>query len=67
MRFNGTPRRPLDTSTASRDFASLSPQLKQPFFIGNGYRGSVTKQNFIPPAERTQLFIGWRTASNGER
>lgn len=50
----------LDFSSASsRDFASLSPQLKQPFFIGNGYRADgVTLQNFVVPTGATRLYIG---------
>ena len=50
----------LDFSSASsRDFATLSPLLKQPFFIGNGVRADgVTLQDFIVPAGATRLFIG---------
>lgn len=47
------------TSSASRDFSSLSPQLKQPFFIGDGVRADgVTLQSFVVPAGATRLFIG---------
>jgi Flp pilus assembly protein TadG len=50
----------LDFSTAaSRDFVSLSPQLKQPFFIGDGLRADgVTLQNFVVPPGATRLYIG---------
>jgi len=50
----------LDFSTAaSRDFASLSPLLKQPFYIGDGRRNDgVTLQAFIAPAGATRLFLG---------
>ena len=50
----------LDFSTpASRDFASVSPLLKQPFFIGDGLRADgVTPQNFVVPSGATRLYIG---------
>jgi Flp pilus assembly protein TadG len=50
----------LDFSTdSSRDFATLSPMLKQPFFIGNGVRADgVTLQDFVVPAGATRLYIG---------
>jgi hypothetical protein len=50
----------LDFSTpALRDFASLSPLLKQPFFIGDGLRNDFTTlQVFIVPAGATRLFLG---------
>jgi hypothetical protein len=50
----------LDFSTpASRDFSSLSPMLKQPFFIGDGLRADgVTPQNFVVPAGATRLYLG---------
>jgi Flp pilus assembly protein TadG len=50
----------LDFSTsASRDFVSLSPQLKQPFFIGDGLRADgVTLQGFVVPPGATRLYIG---------
>ena len=47
------------SATASRDFATLSPLLKQPFFIGDGFRADgVTKQNFVVPAGATRLYTG---------
>jgi len=50
----------LDFSTlAARDFASLSPLLKQPFFIGDGLRNDgTTVQSFIVPTGATRLFLG---------
>ena len=50
----------LDFSTAlSRDFATLSPLLKQPFYIGDGFRNDgVTVQSFLVPAGATRLFLG---------
>lgn len=50
----------LDFSTTeSRDFESLSPLLKQPFFIGDGFRDDgVTAQSFIVPMGAARLFLG---------
>jgi len=50
----------LDFSTAlSRDFATLSPLLSQPFYIGDGLRNDgVTVQSFLVPAGATRLFLG---------
>jgi len=50
----------LDFSTlAARDFASLSPLLKQPFFIGDGFRNDgVSRQSFIVPEGATRLYLG---------
>lgn len=50
----------LDFSTpALRDFATLSPLLKQPFFIGDGLRNDFTTlQYFVVPAGATRLFLG---------
>lgn len=48
----------LDFSTdASRDFKTLSPKLRQPFFIGDGRTSSGEVQQFIPPAGATRLFL----------
>jgi Flp pilus assembly protein TadG len=54
------PATALDFSTpASRDFASLSPAVKQPFFIGDGLRNDgVTPQNFVVPTGATRLYVG---------
>jgi chemotaxis receptor (MCP) glutamine deamidase CheD len=50
---------PLDFSTsANRDFTSLSPQLKQVFFVGDGRRSTGEAQQFVVPAGATRLFIG---------
>ncbi|MDB5328415.1 MAG: hypothetical protein JWM57_3984 [Phycisphaerales bacterium] len=54
----GTPAALDFSSSASRDFATLSPKLKQPFFIGDGRDASGDVQQFIPPAGATRLFIG---------
>ena len=46
------------TSSASRNFTTLSPLLKQPFFIGDGNTDSGIKQSFIAPSGATRLFLG---------
>lgn len=46
------------STAASMDFTSLSPQLKQPFFIGNGLTSSGVTQQFVAPAGATRLFLG---------
>jgi hypothetical protein len=51
----------LNFSTpGSTSFASLSPALKQAFFIGDGLTGSGTGtvQTFVVPAGATRLFLG---------
>jgi len=50
----------LDFSTAAlRNLLTISPLLKQPFFIGDGLRNDgVTPQNFIVPAGATRLYLG---------
>ena len=50
----------LDFSTlSSRDFSTLSPSVKQPFFIGDGRRNDgLTVQSFIVPTDATRLFLG---------
>ena len=54
------PTSALDFSTpASRDFASISPKLKQPFFVGDGLRADgTTLQDFVVPTGATRLYIG---------
>lgn len=50
----------LNFSTLGTSFASLSPLLKQPFFIGDGLTGTGTGavQDFIVPSGATRLFLG---------
>lgn len=56
---SGSPPPDLDFSTeSSRDFTSLSPQLKQVFFIGDGKTSSGAVQQFTVPQGATRLFIG---------
>jgi Flp pilus assembly protein TadG len=46
------------TTPTSRDFSSLSPALKQPFFIGDGKRANGATQSFVVPVGATRLFVG---------
>ena len=57
---DSTPAPPaLDFSTeASRNYSVLSPQLKQPFFIGDGLTTNGTVQRVVAPAGATRLFLG---------
>jgi hypothetical protein len=49
----------LDFSTQDeRDFQTLSPALRQPFFIGDGLTSSSAIQEFIVPTGATRLFLG---------
>lgn len=46
-------------TSGSLDFASLSPELQQAFYIGDGLRNDgVTVQTFIVPAGATRLYLG---------
>lgn len=40
------------------NFSSLSPGLKQPFFIGDGQSTDRAVQQFIAPAGATRLYLG---------
>jgi uncharacterized delta-60 repeat protein len=54
----------LDFSTPeSRDYASLSPQLQQVFFIGDGFTSQGEAQHILVPAGATRLFLGPMDAS----
>jgi Flp pilus assembly protein TadG len=54
-----TPPTSLDfTTTTSRDFTTLSPKLRQIFFIGDGRTSSGEVQYFQIPTGATRLFVG---------
>ncbi len=54
-----TPPPALDFSTANaRDYSSLSPLLRQIFFIGNGLTSGGVRQRIVVPAGATRLFLG---------
>jgi Flp pilus assembly protein TadG len=46
------------SSSASRDFKTLAPKLKQVFFIGDGLTSSGITQQFVVPDGATRLYIG---------
>jgi hypothetical protein len=50
----------LDFAQIGTSFGSLSPGLKQPFFIGDGFTGtgSGDQQTFVVPNGATRLFLG---------
>jgi hypothetical protein len=51
--------RPLDfRMPADRDYQVLAPELRQPFFIGDGLTSSGTVQHVIAPAGATRLYLG---------
>jgi len=41
----------------SREFTELHPQLKQIFFIGDGFNKDGKHQNFVAPKGATRLFL----------
>lgn len=48
----------LDFSTqAARDYTTLAPQLKQPFYIGDGHTSGGTLQQITIPAGATRLYL----------
>ena len=55
-----TSAAPSNLDFTTTNFTTLSPQLKQAFFIGDGLTGtgSGTVQTFIAPAGATRLFLG---------
>lgn len=46
------------STAASRDFHTLQPQLRQPFFIGDGRTSTGEVQQFVVPSGATRLYIG---------
>lgn len=49
----------LDFSTAvSRDYSTLRPELKQPFFIGDGVTSTGQRQGVVVSEGATRLFLG---------
>ena len=43
---------------AEMDYTSISPQLKQPFFIGDGKTSGGAQQQIVVPAGATRLYLG---------
>lgn len=48
----------LNFEFLTRDFLTLSPELKQVFFIGDGMTSSSVTQKFYVPNGATRLFLG---------
>jgi hypothetical protein len=46
------------TTQSARDYTSLSPALKQVFFIGDGLTSSGMTQAIVVPPDATRLFLG---------
>ncbi|CAN5513418.1 hypothetical protein BH09PLA1_BH09PLA1_07080 [soil metagenome] len=54
-----TPPADLDfTTQAARDYTSISPLVRQTFFIGDGRTSTGTVQQIVVPGGATRLFIG---------
>ena len=56
--------RPADPASAlrqldrgNREFATLAPQLKETFFIGDGMTSSGARQSFVVPKGATRLYL----------
>lgn len=49
-------------SAAQRDYSSISPQLKQVFFVGNGKKSDGQVQRIVVPTGATRVFIGMMDA-----
>ncbi len=71
---DATPENPaparLDFYDLSSDFASLSPEIGQSFFIGDGWTSDTLLQQFNVPAGATRLYLGladagWFTGDPG--
>jgi hypothetical protein len=48
----------IDFSTMGLDFTSMSPLLKQVFFIGDGLTSTNQVQQFVVPGGATRLYLG---------
>ena len=56
--FSPTPDGLVFASPSSIEFLELQPDLKQPFFIGDGFTRFQEQQRFIVPEGATRLFLG---------
>ena len=52
------------TTPASRDYLTLSPQLKQVFFIGDGQTSGFAQQKVFIPGGATRLYLGVMDGNN---
>ena len=55
--LTAAPARLDFSSQLSRDYTSLSPALKQVFFIGDGFTSSGVAQKVVVPSGATRLFL----------
>lgn len=71
---DATPENPaparLDFNALTSDFDSLSPEIGQSFFIGDGWNSDMLLQQFNVPAGATRLYLGladagWFTGDPG--
>ncbi len=49
-------------NTSDRDYTSVSPQLKQVFFVGDGKRDNGELQTIVVPTGATKLYLGMMDA-----
>jgi len=59
----------LDFTTQSeRDYSSISPELRQTFYAGNGQTSTGAQQEIVVPAGATRMFLGtmdgWEWSNN---
>ncbi len=55
---SSTPASLSFITSANRNFATLAPQVKQVFFIGDGLRSDGTPQRIVVPSGASRLFLG---------
>jgi hypothetical protein len=55
---NGSPATMDFNSAASRDYAKLTPNVGQIFFIGDGKRSNGALQEIVVPTGAKRLFLG---------
>jgi hypothetical protein len=54
----------LDFRSLGLDFQSIAPDLRQPFFIGDGLTSAGMIQQFVVPDGATRLFVGTMDSSD---
>jgi hypothetical protein len=54
---SGAPGKLDFSSSASREFSTLEPKLKQIFFIGDGKNKDGARQQFVVPKGATRLYL----------
>ena len=61
--LNAAPAALDFTSQSSQDYLTLSPQLQQVFFIGDGMTSANVQQEVIAPTGATRLYLGMMDGS----